>query len=73
MRRKSKKEGIYVCMWLIYFDIQQKLTQDCKAAILQFRCFVFCFFFLMHLDIKFSINTFSEKESPLIHCISKGL
>ena len=34
---------------------------------------VFWFFFLMRLDIKFSINTFSEKESPLIHCISKGL
>ena len=39
--QKKKKEGIYVCMWLIYFDIQQKLTQDYKATILQFGYLVF--------------------------------
>ena len=24
--------GIYVCIWLIHFVIQQKLTQHCKAT-----------------------------------------
>ena len=27
--------GIYVYMWLIHFVVQQKLTQQCKAIILQ--------------------------------------
>ena len=31
MGRKSEKEGMSVCVWLI----QQKLTQHCKATILQ--------------------------------------
>ena len=35
MERKSKKERIYVYMWLIHFAIQQKLTQHRKATILQ--------------------------------------
>ena len=39
--KKKKKEGIYVCMWLNYFDIQQKLTQDYKATILQFGYLIF--------------------------------
>ena len=37
MGRKSKEEGIYVHMWLIHFAVQQKLTQHCKATILQFK------------------------------------
>ena len=37
MGRKSKKEGIYVYMWLIHFTLQQKLTQHCKASTLQFK------------------------------------
>ena len=35
MGRKSKEEGMYVYMWLIHLTLQQKLTQHCKAAILQ--------------------------------------
>ena len=27
--------GIYVYIWLIHFVVQQKLTQHCKAIILQ--------------------------------------
>ena len=27
--------GTYVCMWLISFIVQQKLTQYCEAIILQ--------------------------------------
>ena len=27
--------GIYVCLWLIHFVVQQKLTQYCEAVILQ--------------------------------------
>ena len=27
--------GIYVCIWLIYFVVQQKLTQHCEEIILQ--------------------------------------
>ena len=35
MGRKPKEEGIYVYMWLIYFVVQQKLTQHYKATITQ--------------------------------------
>ena len=35
MGGKSNREGIYVCLWLIHFTVQQKLTQYCKATILQ--------------------------------------
>ena len=31
-----KKEGIYVYVRLIHFAVQQKLTQQCRATILQF-------------------------------------
>ena len=37
MGRKSKKEGIYVYIWLIHFAVQQKLTQQCKATTLQYK------------------------------------
>ena len=33
--RKSKKERVYVYVQLIHFAVQQKLTQHCKAIILQ--------------------------------------
>ena len=29
--------GIYVCIWLIHFVVQPKLTQYCEAIILQYR------------------------------------
>lgn len=35
MGKKSKNEEIYVYVWLIPFAIQQKLTQQCRATILQ--------------------------------------
>ena len=35
MGGKSKEEGFYVFMYLIHFAVQQKLTQHCKATILQ--------------------------------------
>ena len=35
MGGKSKKEGISVCVWLIHFVVQCRLTQHCKATILQ--------------------------------------
>ena len=34
-RRKSKKEGIYIYRELIYFTVQQELTQRYKATLLQ--------------------------------------
>ena len=37
MGRKPKREGIHVYTWLIHFVVQQKLTQQCKAIILQFK------------------------------------
>ena len=40
MGGRLKREGIYVYIQLIYFVVQQKLTQHCKAVVLQF------FFFL---------------------------
>ena len=27
--------GTYVCIWLVHFDVQQKLTQYCEGIILQ--------------------------------------
>ena len=36
MGRKSKKEGIYLCVWLIHF-VQQKLTQQHIATVLQLK------------------------------------
>ena len=33
--RKFKRERIYVYIRLIYFIVQQKLTQHCEAVILQ--------------------------------------
>ena len=32
----SKREGIYVYIWLIRFAVQQKIMQHCKATIFQF-------------------------------------
>ena len=36
MGRKSRKAGMYVYIELIHLAVQQKLTQHCKAARLQF-------------------------------------
>ena len=36
MGRKSKKEGIYVCVWFIHFAVQQKEKQHCK--VIMFLC-----------------------------------
>ena len=35
--KKFKREGTYVCLWLIHADIWQKTTKFCKAIILQFK------------------------------------
>ena len=32
--REVQDAGVYVYIWSIHFNIQQKLTQQCKAAIL---------------------------------------
>ena len=34
---RFKREGIYVYLWLIHVDVWQKLTQYCKAIILQLK------------------------------------
>ena len=34
---RLKKEGICVYVWLIHFIAQQKLTQHCRATILQLK------------------------------------
>ena len=34
---RLQREGIYVYIELIHFVVQQKLTQHCKAIILQFK------------------------------------
>ena len=34
---RFKREGTYVCLWLIHVDVLQKLTQYCKAIILQLK------------------------------------
>ena len=43
MGGRFTKEGIYECVELIHFVVQQKLTQHCKAIILQQK-------FLKNLD-----------------------
>ena len=37
VRERSKRERIYVYIQLIYFVVQQKLTQHCKATIAQLK------------------------------------
>ena len=37
MGGRFKREGTYVCLWLIYIDIWQKTTKFCKAIILQLK------------------------------------
>ena len=34
---KLKREGMYVYTWLIHSGVQQKLTQHCKAIIVQLK------------------------------------
>ena len=34
---KFKREGTYVCLWLIHDDDWQKSSQYCKAIILQLK------------------------------------
>ena len=33
----SRREGSYVCLWLIHVDVWQRPTQYCKAIILQLK------------------------------------
>ena len=50
-------EGIYVCVWLIHVVIWQKLTQHCKAVVLQLK--INAFFKvnnLYHCDPKFCVK-----------------
>ena len=35
--KELKRDGIYVCVKLIHFVVQQKLTHHCKAIILQLK------------------------------------
>ena len=35
MGGKFKREGIYVYLWLIQVELEQKTTKFCKAIILQ--------------------------------------
>ena len=34
---KTKREGRYVCQWLIHVSVWRKPTQHCKAIILQLK------------------------------------
>ena len=37
MTEQFKREGTYVCLWLIHVDVWQKLSQYCKVIILQLK------------------------------------
>lgn len=37
MGRSLKREGIYLYLWLIHTDVQQKLVHHCEAIILQLK------------------------------------
>ena len=32
-----KREGTYICLWLIHLALRQKATQSCEAIILQLK------------------------------------
>ena len=51
---RSNRDRIYVYIELIHFIVQQKLTQHCKAIILQFKKIVY---FLQLLLIIFDMAT----------------
>jgi len=38
---KFKREGTYVCLWLIHVDAWEKPRQYCKAIILQLKINIF--------------------------------
>ena len=40
-----KREGTYICLWLIHVDVWQKPTQYCKASIFQLKINNFFLFF----------------------------
>ena len=48
---KFKTEGIYAYLWLIHALIWQKLTQHCKANILQLKI-NFLYLWLIHVDVR---------------------
>ena len=50
--RRLKKDGIYVYIQLIHFVVQQKLTQHCKAIILQWGGKKKEFYVLYHLQVQ---------------------
>lgn len=35
--KEAQRERVYVCIWMIHAVVQQKLTQNCKAPILQLK------------------------------------
>ena len=35
--KEVQRERVYVCIWMIHAVVQQKLTQNCKAPILQLK------------------------------------
>ena len=37
MGGRFRREGIYVCLWLIHVDVWQKPIQFCKAIVLQLK------------------------------------
>ena len=37
VRGRFRRDGTYVYLWLIHADVWQKLTQYCKAIILQLK------------------------------------
>ena len=51
---RLKREGIYVCLWLIHIVVQQKLTQHCEAVILPTSEYILLLFFM--------VQTFKEKK-----------
>ena len=34
---RFKREGIYVCLWLIHVEVRQKTTKFCQSIILQLK------------------------------------
>ena len=66
---RLKREGIYICLQLIHFIVQQKLTQHRKAIILQFKKRYLTK--LLYISIIISICYSQGKKKNAVFCFTK--
>ena len=64
MERKSKKERVYIYIYLIYFAVQQKLTKHCKPTMLPKK-----FFFKKEKKVHLLHKALPILSSPLVYAV----